>query len=274
MDNLDEKIVLIFTQAQTRLESVFFEAIRTGNYSKAKVMLSKLKTISDELKTKYSSWLYAKAYSAYMEWYNDASNELWKEELAGLKSVDMSSANKAIIELQNIWSWMSVNHVEAIKALIDSSSWQVFASIDWISKNLNMTMARLIQWQIRQNIAVWIAMWLSTEDQKQAVLKTFGKNRSIWMFRDSLGRKWDARTYAENIVRTETSRAYNLWTVNRWLELWHTKYQVIELPWCCDLCATHNWKIYDISKQWSIELPPYHNQCRGIIKIYFWNNIS
>lgn len=274
MDELDVKIVWIFTQAQTQLEAVFFEAMKTWNYSKAKVMLSKLKAISEELKTKYSSRLYTKAYNSYIEWYNTTSKELWKEELVWLKNIDMSSTDKAIIELQNIWSWMSVSHLESIKALVNTSSWAVFASIDWISKNLNITMAKLIQSQIRQNLAVWVAMWLSTEAQKQSVLDIFWKNKSIWMFRDSLWRKRDARTYAENIVRTETSRAYNLWTVNRWLELWHKKYQVIELPWCCDLCATHNWKIYDFSKQWYVELPPYHNNCRWIVKIYFWSNKS
>lgn len=269
MDQLDKNLVHIFTQAQTKIDIIFFEALKLWDYAKAKIMLSKIKVISEELKTKYSERLYIKAYSSYMNWYNTSSHTLWGDKL-NLDSVDINKSENVIIELQNIWEGMSVSHINSVKALIETSSGPAFASIDWVSKNIRITMAKWAQSQIRNDIAVWIAMWISNESQKQSVLKIFWKNKSVWLFRDSLWRKWNAKTYAENLVRTETARAYNLWTVNRWLELWHTKYQVIELPWCCELCATHNGKVYDFAKQWYIELPPYHNCCRWITKIYFW----
>lgn len=41
---------------------------------------------------------------------------------------------------------------------------------------------------------------------------------------------------------------------------------MVESSDCCSICMQHNGKIYDIRNKSSIELPPYHPNCRGSIE--------
>lgn len=90
------------------------------------------------------------------------------------------------------------------------------------------------------------------------------QSSGITKFQDRAGRLRDMNRYVDMLTRTETKIANTQGTINRALESGITKFEVVEHDNCCDICAYHNGKIYDISKG-AIELPPYHPNCKGYV---------
>ena len=66
------------------------------------------------------------------------------------------------------------------------------------------------------------------------------------------------------LTRTETSIANIQGTINRAIQLWITKFRVVEQADCCELCSEYNWEVVDVTDG-TVDLPPYHPNCRGYI---------
>ena len=72
--------------------------------------------------------------------------------------------------------------------------------------------------------------------------------------------------YVDMLTRTETAIANVQGTINRWIQVWLTKFRVIEHFDCCsNICSHYNGEVFDVSKG-MVNLPPYHPNCRGYIE--------
>lgn len=82
---------------------------------------------------------------------------------------------------------------------------------------------------------------------KKNLTKVF-ENNGVVKFQDRAGRMRDMNRYVDMLTRTETKIANTQGTINRALESGVSKFEVVEHEDCCEICAEHNGKIYDISK--------------------------
>lgn len=82
---------------------------------------------------------------------------------------------------------------------------------------------------------------------KQNLTKMY-QSSGITKFQDRAGRLRDMNRYVDMLTRTETKIANTQGTINRALESGITQFEVVEHEDCCEICAQHNGKIYDISK--------------------------
>ena len=154
-------------------------------------------------------------------------------------------------------------HTEAVKALMENSKMLVSASIDGMEKYALTMLTKHQQSQAKIKLAEWVLSWDWLEKMKKNLTKVF-ENNGVVKFQDRAGRMRDMNRYVDMLTRTETKIANTQGTINRALESWISKFEVVEHEDCCEICAEHNGKIYDISK-WSVELPPYHPNCKGYI---------
>lgn len=93
-------------------------------------------------------------------------------------------------------------------------------------------------------------------------------------FRDSLGRTWKLRTYAEMAARTATREAQTHGTLNRLVENAHDLVQVHVQASACPICQGYAEKIFSITGANSaryeplINAPPFHPRCTCVISAY------
>lgn len=154
-------------------------------------------------------------------------------------------------------------HTEAVKALMENSKMLVSASIDGMEKYALTMLTKHQQSQAKIKLAEWVLSWDWLEKMKKNLTKIF-ENNGVVKFQDRAGRMRDMNRYVDMLTRTETKIANTQGTINRALESGVSKFEVVEHEDCCEICAEHNGKIYDISK-WAVELPPYHPNCKGYI---------
>lgn len=176
-----------------------------------------------------------------------------------LKEIKEADKTKLDKEIKNLWPL----HVEAAKALINSSKMYVKASIDWTKQAIITSLQKVQQEKVRELLAQSSLVGSSIHEMKKNVISLLEMEKVGW-FRDRWGKRWTMERYVDMLVRTETKIANTQWTINRAIQLWITKFKIIEHADCCKICDEYNWMIVDIS-QWTAELPPYHPNCRGYI---------
>lgn len=161
-----------------------------------------------------------------------------------------------------VWELGAV-HVDAVNALLDNSKNYVKSSLDGMERQALTMLNKLQQEQVREQLARGVISGDSLGSMKDRIKYYFEDNSITW-FRDRGGKIWELDRYVDMLTRTETSIANVQGTINRAIQIGITKFKVVEQHNCCDICAEYNGKIFDI-KDGTVELPPYHPNCRGYI---------
>lgn len=112
---------------------------------------------------------------------------------------------------------------------------------------------------------------------RQEITSSIAENltrQGFGAFRDSRGRVWKLKTYAEMAMRTATREAQTAGTLNRLVENAYDLVQVHVRPGACKVCQQHAGKIYSITGANAARYPvlrfapPFHPRCTCVISAY------
>lgn len=251
------KLLRLFSDTLQEVRALYFQALQENNTSKAQRLLRQLSQISMALESEYKDW---------------SKVELTREYVKGAYYIDDVMQNGEIYlavnkipydELKDMVSDLGTIHVNAVKALIDTSDMYVKASLDWMERVAIQTLDKTIQEKFTEELAKSVLKWETMGEMKRGAIELL-KAEHITEFQDRAWRYWSMDRYAEMLVRTETNRANVQGTINRAIQIWITKFQIVEQPDCCEVCAEMNGDIVDVT-EWTVDLPPFHPNCRGYI---------
>lgn len=255
----DKKLIKIFIEEMDRINLLYLKAIRSNDITKASQLLRQIKTISQYLDTQYWQRAELRIPTEYLKWTAYINEITWIGIWAYLWSLNKSEIEAMLNELWPI-------HIEAVNALVDNSKNYVKSSLDWMERQALTMLNQLQQEQIREELAKGIISWEWLWKMNQRVIDYFSSNWITW-FKDRGWKYWSMDRYVDMLTRTETAIANTQWTINRALQLWITQFKIVEHSDCCEVCAEMNWDIVDI-REWTVELPPFHPNCRGYIEVY------
>ena len=253
----DKKLIRFFQQELNRINLLYIRAINAKNWDKARQLIGKLNEIEKVLNNEYSEradLVIPREYLKWMSYINDTV--IWWESLSYILKANEKEVNKLIASF-----WPA--HVDAVNALLNTSKNYVKASLDWMSRQALTMINDIQQEKIREQLAWWMLTGESLQAMEQRVKNYFFENK-ITVFKDRAWRTWQMDRYVDMLTRTETSIANVQGTINRATQLWITRFKVVESPDCCEYCAEYNWEIVDV-KDWTVDLPPYHPNCRWYI---------
>ena len=254
----DKKLIALFQKQMQKINQLFQAALQEWDRTKALLHLRKMQAISTSLKAEYGERAKLRIPQEYLK--------------GGIYIDDYLNNASSLSRLKNQWdsklimsrvAQLGPVHTEAVKALMENSKMLVSASIDGVEKYALTMLTKHQQSQAKIKLAEWVLSWDWLEKMKKNLTKIF-ENNGVVKFQDRAGRMRDMNRYVDMLTRTETKIANTQGTINRALESGVTKFEVVEHEDCCEICAEHNGKIYDISK-WAVELPPYHPNCKGYI---------
>ena len=248
----DRKLIKLFQDEVDRINLLYMKAIHSNDMTKANQLLKQIKKISNYLSQEY---------------WKRAEVRLPQEYVKGTSYIDevlemdmvLENLSKQSIEayLDELWPI----HIEAVNALVDNSKNYVRSSLDWMERQALTMIKELQQTQVREELAKGIISWEAKSNDR---LIDYFTSQWISWFKDRGGKYRSMDRYVDMLCRTETSIANTQGTINRGLELWITKFWIVEHPDCCEVCAEMNGDIVDI-RDWVVELPPFHPNCRGYI---------
>ena len=246
----DKKIVKLFKEEMDRINLLYLKAVKENDLTKANKLLKQLRTLTKTLIDKYWEWAATKIPKEYLKWvwyvqWIKVSDNLTQSEIDGM-----------------LWELWPI-HMEAVNALLDNSKNYVRASLDWVERQALSVLIEFHQAQVRAELAKGIISGESWYEMNQRI-KDYFLDNEITTFKDKWGKTWTMDRYIDMLVRTETSIANTQWTINRAIQLWITKFRIIERPDCCKECSHLHWTVVDI-RDWEVELPPFHPNCRGFI---------
>lgn len=253
----DKKLIDLFHNTMQEIRALYFQALSEWDKTKANRLLRQLSNISNTLYWEYrgrSEYSLTREYVKWAYYINDVVKG-WAVYLAFNKIPQK--------ELNDMVKWLWAIHVDAVKALINTSDMYVKASLDWMERVAIQSLAKVQQELVREQLAKWILKGESIHEMKKNVFDLL-QGENITKFQDKAGRYWNMDTYVEMLTRTETNIANTQGTINRAVQLWITKFQITEQPDCCEVCAEMNGDIVDVT-DWVVDLPPFHPNCRGYI---------
>ena len=264
----DKKLIKIFQEEVKKLDLLYFRAINSSDREKWKQILSKIKEINKVLKANYDEWADVEIPKEYLKGatYIDDTLE-WDNSISVVLEADEK-------EVRNMIKWLWPVHLEAVNALLNTSKNYVKSSLDWMERQA-ITMLNELEWEkVREELARWTLLWESLTSMEERIKRYFQNNKISW-FKDRAGRLWSMDRYVDMLTRTETAIANIQGTINRAIQLWHTKFKVVENSDCCSFCADENGKIVDIAKG-TVDLPPFHPNCRWYIIVVneIWEEMS
>jgi len=255
----DKRLIKIFQEEVMRLDMLYYRAINSNQKDKAQELLSKIKRVVKELKSSYDDWANVEIPKEYLKWatyINDSVNgEDW------LKVVLEADEKEVRWMIKTLWP----AHIEAVNALLNTSKNYVKSSLDWMERQAISMLGELQGEKVREELAKGTLLWESLTAMEERIKRYFQNNKISW-FKDRAGRLWSMDRYVDMLTRTETAIANIQGTINRAIQLWHTKFKVVENSDCCSFCADENWKIVDIAKG-TVDLPPFHPNCRWFIVV-------
>ena len=253
----DKKLIAFFQKEIRRLDMLYVRAINSNNSEKAMELMKKIREVSKSLKNEYSE---------------RADLVIPREYLKGTKYIDdtlrwdttlsvIIQANKKEVAwmIKELWPL----HMEAVNWLLNTSKNYVKSSLDWMERQAITMIWELQQEKVREQLAWGILSWDSLLKVEARVKKYFLNNKITW-FKDRAWRIRDMDRYVDMLTRTETKIANVQGTINRAVQLWITKFKIVENIDCCEECEEYNWEIVDVAN-WTVDLPPYHPNCRGYI---------
>lgn len=253
----DLQLIKLFREELTRINVLYLQAINSDDMSKADRLLKKLGSIAKTLENEY---------------WERATKRIPQEYLLGSKYIDDTltkeasflAINKATAkELKKMVAELWEVHVDAVNALLNNSKNYVKASLDGMERQALTMLNELQQEKVREKLARATITGDSLQEMKTKVAKYFQSN-GITGFKDRSGKLWSLDRYVDMLTRTETSIANIQGTINRAIQLGITKFRVVEQADCCELCSEYNWEVVDVTDG-TVDLPPYHPNCRGYI---------
>lgn len=253
----DLQLIKLFREELTRINVLYLQAINSDDMSKADRLLKKLGSIAKTLENEY---------------WERATKRIPQEYLLGSKYIDDTltkeasflAINKATAkELKKMVAELWEVHVDAVNALLNNSKNYVKASLDGMERQALTMLNELQQEKVREKLARATITGDSLQEMKTKIAKYFQSN-GITGFKDRSGKLWSLDRYVDMLTRTETSIANIQGTINRAIQLGITKFRVVEQADCCELCSEYNWEVVDITDG-TVDLPPYHPNCRGYI---------
>lgn len=253
----DRKLIRLFSESMQELRALYFEAMNEWNKTKAMRILRQLGQISKSLNIEYWKWSEYELTKEYVKgaYYINDVVKWWTVALI-VNKIPQEELNEMLKDLWQI-------HVEAVKALINTSDMYVKASLDWMERVAIQSLSKLHQEMVREELAKWVIKWESLLEMKNGISDLLHAE-NITKFQDRAWRYWNMDSYVEMLTRTETNIANTQGTINRAIQLWITKFQITEQPDCCEICAEVNGDIVDVT-EWDVELPPFHPNCRWFI---------
>lgn len=254
----DKKLIALFQKQMQKINQLFQAALQEWDKTKALLHLRKMQAISTALKAEYGERAELRIPQEYLK--GEIYIDDYLNKASSLSRLKNQWDNKLIMSRV---AQLGPVHTEAVKALMENSKMLVSASIDGMEKYALTMLTKHQQSQAKIKLAEWVLSWDWLEKMKKNLTKVF-ENNGVVKFQDRAGRMRDMNRYVDMLTRTETKIANTQGTINRALESGVSKFEVVEHEDCCEICAEHNGKIYDISK-WAVELPPYHPNCKGYI---------
>ena len=255
----NKNLISDFHEIFVNVRLAYLQAVNSKNSQKIKSLLSKIDDYLDYLEDLYESWSAVELRREYLKWYKYILDFV-KEP----NTLTISQINEAGLKtLKEILNACWPVHVEAVNALITNSNMYVKASLDWVHRVASDVLTKALQEKIRERLAKDTLAWASLQKMKESVTSILSDEK-IMFFRDRAWRYRRIDRYVDMLVRTETSIANIQWTINRAIQLWITKFKIVENSDCCKLCAEYKWNIVDV-KNWDIDMPPFHPNCRGYI---------
>lgn len=253
----DKKLIRLFSESMQELRALYFEAMNEWNRTKANRILRQLGQISKALNAEYADWSKYELTKEYVKWAYYIDDVMkWGTIALMINKLPQEELNEMLKDLWQI-------HVEAVKALINTSDMYVKASLDWMERVAIQSLSKLHQEMVREELAKGILRGESMQEMKNWISDLLHAE-NITKFQDRSWRYWNMDSYVEMLTRTETNIANTQGTINRAIQLWITKFQITEQPDCCEICAEVNGDIVDVT-EWDVELPPFHPNCRGFI---------
>jgi len=253
----DLQLIKIFKEELAKLNTSYLLAINSSDITKANSLLKKMGRIVKYLDKEYSDRADIRIRQEYLLWSKYIDNLLDKEESYRI-------INKATEkELEKMVDDLGVLHIEAVNALLDNSKNYVKSSLDGMERQALTMLNQLQQEKVREKLARGVITGDSLQTMKEKVARYFEENQ-ITVFKDRGGKTRTLDRYVDMLVRTETSIANIQGTINRAIQIGITKFRVVEQADCCSICKEYSWKVFDITDG-TVELPPYHPNCRGYI---------
>ena len=251
----DRELIKLFQDEVDRINLLYMKAVNSNDMTKANQLLKQIKKISNYLNQEYWKRAEVRLPQEYVK------GSSYIDEVLQMDSIAIENLTNQVVQsyLEELWPI----HIEAVNALVDNSKNYVKASLDWMERQALTMINELQQSQVRQELAKWIISGDSVQSSNKRLTDYF-MNQWISWFKDRSWKYWSMDRYIDMLTRTETAIANTQWTINRALELWITKFWIIEKPDCCEVCAEMNGDIVDI-RDWVVELPPFHPNCRGYI---------
>lgn len=253
----DFQLIKIFKEELAKLNTSYLLAINSSDITKANSLLKKMGRIVKYLDKEYSDRADIRIRQEYLLWSKYIDNLLDKEESYRI-------INKATEkELEKMVDDLGALHIEAVNALLDNSKNYVKSSLDGMERQALTMLNQLQQEKVREKLARGVITGDSLQTMKEKVARYFEENQ-ITVFKDRGGKTRSLDRYVDMLVRTETSIANIQGTINRAIQIGITKFRVVEQADCCKICQEYSWKVFDITDG-TVELPPYHPNCRGYI---------
>lgn len=253
----DRKLISIFQKEVRRLDMLYYRAINSNDITKANELLKKIKEIVKTLNNEYSDWADLVIPKEYLKGTRYIDDSLF--DTSSLSVVLNANKKEVASMIRNLWPL----HMDAVNWLLNTSKNYVKSSLDWMERQAITMIWELQQEKVREQLAWWIISWESLTNVEERIKKYFVSNKISW-FKDRAWRIWEMDRYVDMLTRTETSIANVQGTINRAVQLWITKFKVVENIDCCEECGNYNWMVVDV-REWSVDLPPYHPNCRGYI---------
>lgn len=249
----DRKLIKLFQDEVDRINLLYMKAIHSNDMTKANQLLKQIKKISNYLSQEYWKRAEVRLPQEYVKGTSYIDEVIWLDT-AVIENLTQEAINSYLDELWPI-------HIEAVNALVDNSKNYVRSSLDWMERQALTMINELQQTQVREQLARGIISWEASSNER---LIDYFTSQWISWFKDRGGKYRSMDRYVDMLCRTETSIANTQGTINRGLELWITKFWIVEHVDCCKECAEMNWDIVDI-RDGVVDLPPFHPNCRGYI---------
>ena len=250
----DRKLMTLFKEEMDRINFLYLQAVNAKDITKANQLFKKMKSISKTLEEDYWDRADIRIPTEYIKWasYMNAVSGIWTGVTV------WTSLWKAEIKwlLKELWPI----HIDAVNALLNNSKNYIKSSLDGMTRQAITMISELQQEKIREELAKSTISGESINVMNERVKKYFITN-GINGFKDRGNKFRTMDRYVDMLTRTETAIANNQGVINRALQLWITKFRIVERPDCCKECAELDWEIVDL-RDWPADLPPFHPNCR------------
>lgn len=252
----DKYLIKLFQEEVDRINLLYLKAIHSNDITKANQLLKQIRKINNHLANEYWKRAEVRIPQEYAKGGSYIDEVLWMDTNTSLEEI-LFWKTKVSAYLDELWPV----HIEAVNALVDNSKNYVKASLDWMERQALTMINELQQTQVREQLAKGIISWEAKSNDR---LIDYFTSQWISWFKDRGWKYWSMDRYVDMLCRTETAIANTQGTINRAIEVWITKFWIVEHSDCCEVCAEMNGDIVDIT-EWTVELPPFHPNCRWYI---------